>query len=116
MHALWGMTGTMFAKLLVVVDADVDLQDGDRVWFQAGAHVHPGRDVVLSEGPASLADHAAPVRGVGGKLGLDATRKLPAEGQSVPLPEELTLSPELLAQFQGRWAEYNLGPAGGESR
>jgi 4-hydroxy-3-polyprenylbenzoate decarboxylase len=116
MHALWSMERTMFSKFVVVVDADVDVRDEEQVWFHAGAHVHPGRDTVLTEGPADLADHAAPVRGVGRKLGLDATRKLPEEGHPRPWPDELRMTREVQDLIARRWSEYRLDSLTGEGR
>src|SRR5262249_13187374 len=76
MNALWSAEQTLFSKIVVVVDEHVNVHDEEQVWFQVGANVHPGRDVHFSEGPAAAADHAAPVCGVGHKMGIDATRKL----------------------------------------
>ena len=116
MQAIWSLQQTMFSKVVIVVDEHVDLKDEDRVWFYVGSNVHPGRDVVFHEGPASMEDHAAPVRGVGHKMGIDATRKLPEEGHPRPWPEELSLPREIKDLVTQRWAEYNIGANPGETR
>jgi 4-hydroxy-3-polyprenylbenzoate decarboxylase len=116
MHALWSLERTMFSKILVVVDADVNVHDEEQVWFYAGAHLHPGRDVVFCDGPTAPSDHAAPVRGVGQKIGFDATRKLPEEGHPRPWPDELRMTREVQDLVSRRWSEYRLGSQPGEGR
>jgi len=106
MNALWSLDRMMAAKMIVVVDADVDVHDEERVWFTAGANVHPGRDVIFCEGPTHMTDHAAPVRGMGHKMGLDATRKFPDEGHTRQWPDELHTSDEVLRRVTARWSEY----------
>ena len=79
MHGLWGMGQMMFTKMIVVVDADVDVHDTQEVLFRLCANVDPQRDMVFSKGPADVLDHATPVVGCGSKVGIDATHKLPGE-------------------------------------
>lgn len=88
MHALWSLRPLLAVKTIVAVDADVDVQDERQVWFAVASHVDAGRDVIVADGPRDMADHATPIAGVGGRLGLDATRKGPAEGARYdsPLP------------------------------
>jgi 4-hydroxy-3-polyprenylbenzoate decarboxylase len=109
MNAIWSIEQTHFAKIVVVVDEQVNVHDEEQVWFHVGANVHPGRDVCFSEGPAAVADHAAPVCGVGHKMGIDATRKLPEEGHPRPWPEETVMSRDIKDAVTARWAEYGLG-------
>ena len=106
MHALWSLAGLMVCKMIVVVDADVDVHDEQQGWFAVGAHAHPGRDVVFCEGPADPSDHAAPVRGMGHKMGIDATRKLPEEGHPRPWPDALQMNADIKEQVTQRWSEY----------
>ncbi|HUG91847.1 MAG TPA: UbiD family decarboxylase domain-containing protein, partial [Planctomycetaceae bacterium] len=108
LHALWGLGWLMTTKLVVVVDAGVNVHDSDEVWFHVGANAHPGRDAVFAEGPADMDDHAAPVRGLGHMLGLDATRKLPEEGHPRAWPEPLACTEEVGRLVTRRWGEYGL--------
>jgi len=108
MHALWGLGQMMFTKVIVVVDAEVDVHDTDAVWFHVGANVHPGRDVCFVEGPTDILDHAAPVMGVGHKMGIDATAKLPEEGHPRDWPKPLTMSPEVTEKVTRQWAAYGI--------
>ncbi|MDX6507097.1 MAG: 4-hydroxy-3-polyprenylbenzoate decarboxylase, partial [Gaiellaceae bacterium] len=44
----------------------------------------------------------------GGKLGIDATHKGPAEGAR-PWPEEISMSDEVRRRVDERWDEFGLG-------
>jgi len=107
--AIWGWEPLMTAKLIVVVDADVDPHDARQVWSRVGTHVHPGRDVFFHETPSDLADHAAPSPGSGQSMAIDATAKLPGEHPR-PWPEA-TATPDAIRDLvQGRWRQYGLPP------
>lgn len=108
MHAIWSLGFLMFSKIVVVVDEHVDVQNDDDVWFEVGANVHPGRDVVFCEGPTDPFDHAAPIAGIGHKMGLDATRKFSEEGHPRAWPQALEMPAELSELVSRRWAEYGL--------
>lgn len=86
MHGLWGMGQMMFTKYLVVVDDDVDVHNTREVLFRLCANTDPQRDCLFTKGPADVLDHATSQLGVGTKLGIDATRKLPGEGFHRPWP------------------------------
>lgn len=108
MNALWGLGPLSTTKTIVVVDAEVDPHDEEDVWFRVASNVHAGRDVVLCEGPTHPDDHAAPLPGVGHKLGLDATRKLADEGHRRPWPDAVRIRPETEQLLASRWREYGL--------
>jgi 4-hydroxy-3-polyprenylbenzoate decarboxylase len=107
MHALWGLGLLSLTKLVIVVDAHVDPHDYAEVAFYVGANVDPARDLVLTSGPADHLDHATARQFVGGKLGVDATAKLPEEGAR-EWPAEIEMSPEIRALVDRRWDEYGL--------
>ncbi|MBK8915220.1 MAG: UbiD family decarboxylase [Phycisphaerales bacterium] len=109
MSAIWGAGQMAFTKMIVVVDEHVDVHDPNAVLFQMLANCDPRRDVVIADGPLDILDHAAPVCGAGGKIGWDATRKLPSEGLVREWPEELKMSEEMRAQVTRRWSEFGLG-------
>ena len=115
MSAIWGLGQMMLSKIIVVVDADVNVHDADEVWFHVGAHIHPGRDVVFNEGPTDILDHAAPICGSGHKMGIDATTKLPDEGHPRPWPPPQIMSQDIKELVSGRWSEYGLGSDPGET-
>src|SRR4051812_32614941 len=108
MHALWGLGMLSLTKAVVVVDEWVDVHDYEEVFFRVGANVDPKRDVLISEGPLDHLDHAPTLQFYGGKLGIDATHKGPAEGAR-EWPPEIEMSEEIRRRVDERWAEYGLG-------
>lgn len=108
MQALWSLRPFLAAKTIVVVDADVDVQREPQVWFAVGAHLDAVRDVTVSEGPADWSEHAAPDPAVGGKLGLDATRKGPDEGARCAPPPLASVPVEQQALLAARCRELGL--------
>lgn len=79
LHAAWGIQPTANAKLIVVVDGDVPLIPERQVWTTIARQLDPARDLVQTSGPALGWDVTSLVDQPGGKLGIDATRKLPGE-------------------------------------
>ena len=80
MHALWGQGLMSLAKVLVVVDKDVNVHDPDEAWWVALNHIDPKRDVRFSMGPIDVLDHSSRAFTYGTKMGIDATKKWPEEG------------------------------------
>jgi 4-hydroxy-3-polyprenylbenzoate decarboxylase len=107
MHAIWGLGMLSLSKSVVVVDADVNVHDYYEVFFRVCANVDPKRDVLITEGPLDHLDHSPTLQFYGGKLGIDATEKGPAEGAR-PWPEEIAMSNEIRELVSRRWAEYGL--------
>ncbi len=107
MHAIWGLGLLSLTKMVIVVDAHVDPHDYEQVAFYVGANVDPARDLVLATGPADHLDHATARQFVGGKVGIDATAKLPEEGAR-EWPAEAEMSAEIKALVERRWPEYGL--------
>jgi 4-hydroxy-3-polyprenylbenzoate decarboxylase len=107
MHAIWGLGMLSLSKSVVVVDAHVNVHDYEEVFFYVGANVDPKRDVVIAEGPLDHLDHAPAQQFVGGKLGIDATAKLPEEGAR-EWPEEIAMSEEIRELVDRRWDEYGI--------
>jgi 4-hydroxy-3-polyprenylbenzoate decarboxylase len=115
MHAIWGTGLLSLTKGIVVVDADVDVHDYGQVMWQVGANVDPARDVVLADGPLDHLDHAPNLQFQGGKLGIDATAKGPAEGYTRGWPDQIRMSEDVHERVTSRWAEYGIDLAGGTS-
>ena len=105
MQALWQMGQMKYTKYLVIVDEHVNVQDAEEVLWRVGAEADPRRDTVLADGPADVLDHAAP-GALGGKLGIDATRKLPEETGGKPWPDAIAPDPEVAERVRRRWQEF----------
>jgi 4-hydroxy-3-polyprenylbenzoate decarboxylase len=58
----------------------VDVHNTRDVLFRLCANTDPHRDAIFTNGPADVLDHATTELGIGSKLGIDATHKLPGEG------------------------------------
>ncbi|SHG89923.1 3-octaprenyl-4hydroxybenzoate decarboxylase [Thermosyntropha lipolytica DSM 11003] len=108
MNALWGMGQMMFAKFIIVVDEDVDVQNVSEVMWKVFNNVDPKRDTVIMEGPLEVLDHSAPLPLYGAKMGIDATKKWKSEGHNREWPEDIVMSPEIKALVDRRWSEYGL--------
>ena len=80
MNALWGAGLMSLAKVIVVVDKHVNVQNVDEAWWIALNNIDPERDVRFSMGPADVLDHASRGFTYGSKMGIDGTRKWPEEG------------------------------------
>jgi 4-hydroxy-3-polyprenylbenzoate decarboxylase len=105
-HGLWGKGQMTFAKLLIVVDDDVDVQNLSYTAWRVLNNVDWKRDVVISEGPLDALDHAANWPKYGAKMGIDATRKTREEGMMRDWPEEIYMSEEIKRLVDKRWKEY----------
>jgi 4-hydroxy-3-polyprenylbenzoate decarboxylase len=108
-HAVWGLAQTSSAKLLVVVDEEVDARNTEQVLAAIAAHVRPQRDVWFGEGPPDPFDPASPSGLLCERMGIDATRKLPGEREG-ELPRRALTSEQTARLVTRRWAEYGLGP------
>jgi 4-hydroxy-3-polyprenylbenzoate decarboxylase len=96
MHGLWGMGQMMFTKIVVVVDATVNVHDTSDVLFHLCANIDPQRDSIFTKGPCDSLDHAPTLPNIGSHVGFDATTKLPGEGYTRGWPEEMELPREIL--------------------
>ncbi len=106
--SIGGAGQMMFSKMIVVVDEHVDVHDEQDVLFHMCANVDWRRDTVIVDGPCDVLDHAAPEYGSGAKIGIDATRKIPGEGNVREWPDELVMSDAVKKLVDGRWLEYGL--------
>ncbi|MBI5675328.1 MAG: menaquinone biosynthesis decarboxylase [Nitrospirae bacterium] len=107
-HGLWGKGQMMFAKLLIIVDDDVNVQNISYTAWRVLNNVDWKRDVVIAEGPLDDLDHAANFPRYGSKMGIDATRKTREEGMTREWPDELFMSDEIKKLVDARWKEYGL--------
>jgi 4-hydroxy-3-polyprenylbenzoate decarboxylase len=108
MYSLWGLGQLMFTKWIVVFDKDVNVQDTSEVLWRLGNNIDPARDIIFVKGPADVLDHAAPLTGLGTKIGVDATRKWKEEGFEREWPDEIKMSDEVKALVAKRWKEYGI--------
>jgi len=81
MFGVWSfLRQFMYTKFVVVVDDDVNTRDWKDVIWAMTTRMDPVRDTTLVENtPIDYLDFASPVSGLGGKMGMDATNKMPGE-------------------------------------
>jgi 4-hydroxy-3-polyprenylbenzoate decarboxylase len=108
MNFIWGIGQMMYAKLIVVVDAEVNVQDLREVSWRAFNNIDARRDLVLNDGPLDALDHSSPLPRYGTRLGIDATRKGPDEGQARAFPDPIEMDAAVSALVNRRWNEYDL--------
>jgi 4-hydroxy-3-polyprenylbenzoate decarboxylase len=109
MSALWGMGQAMFSKCIVVVDEEVDVQNAREVLWKALNNIDPERDIQFVLGPVDSLDHASRLPDYGSKMGVDATRKWPAEGFTRPWPKAIGMSSEVKRRVDELWKKAGLG-------
>jgi 4-hydroxy-3-polyprenylbenzoate decarboxylase len=110
MNAVWGAGLLSLSKLIVVVDADCDVHNYSEVAWRALGNVDYSHDLMATVGPVDHLDHASYEQFFGGKIGVDATRKLPGEGyrRDGGWPAEIVMTPEVRDRVTARWKEYGL--------
>ncbi len=115
MNGLWGQGLMALAKVIVVVDADIDVHDPRRVWWYALNNIDPERDVRFTMGPADDLDHAARGAAFGSKMGIDGTRKWPEEGvdRVKPWPEVIRQDTAVQEKMDALWERLGWREGGG---
>ncbi len=89
LSALFGAGQMMLSKYIIVVSGNLPVTDYRAVAEAVFANVRFESDLLLTRGPLDVLDHSSDRFSMGGKLGIDATVKLPEERtdeyHSVPL-------------------------------
>ncbi len=109
MHSMWGMGQMMFTKMIIVVDAHVNVQDMNEVWWRVFNNIDARCDIVMVDGPLDVLDHSSPMPNWGTKVGIDATKTWPSEGHTREWPDEITMSADIKKIVDEKWKELGLG-------
>ena len=109
MSAVWGLGQAMFTKCIVVVDHDVDVQNVSEVAWKAFNNIDPERDIQFTFGPIDSLDHASRLPNYGSKMGIDATRKWPAEGFARPWPDVIAMDEDVKRRVDDLCRELGIG-------
>lgn len=105
---LWGLALMSLTKAIVVVDEWVDVQNLSQAAWQSLGNVDWSHDVVITDGPVDHLDHASYQHSYGGKIGIDATAKLPEEGYSRSWPEVVSIDPQVKVRIDEIWEKLRL--------
>jgi 4-hydroxy-3-polyprenylbenzoate decarboxylase len=97
-----------YTKFVIVVDKDINVRDPRQVVWAISSKVDPTRDVfILPNTPFDTLDFASEKLGLGGRMGIDATTKIPPETEH-EWGEPLKSDTDVAAMVDRRWAEYGL--------
>lgn len=108
MHAFWGMGQMMNVKMIIVVDAHVNVQDLSEVWWRVYNNIDAKHDLEIVEGPLDVLDHSSPMAKWGAKLGIDATKTWPEEGHAREWPDEIEMTEEVKRTVDEKWEKLGL--------
>ena len=97
-----------YTKFVIVVDKDINIRDPRQVVWAISSKVDPSRDVfILPDTPFDTLDFASEKLGLGGRMGIDATTKIPPETDH-DWGAALESDVDVAAMVDRRWAEYGL--------
>ncbi len=113
MMAVWSfLRQFMYTKFVIVVDDDIAVRDWKDVMWAISTRMDPVRDTLLVENtPIDYLDFASPESGLGGKIGLDATNKLPPETHR-DWGRPIRMADDIVAEVTRKWAGYGLPGSG----
>jgi len=98
----------MFTKCIIVVDEDCDVQNLAEVTLRVANNIDPERDIQFTLGPIDSLDHASRLPNYGSKMGIDATRKWPAEGFTRPWPKEIVMDTVTKSRIDAVWKKLGI--------
>ena len=98
----------MYTKFVIVVDDDIDPRQWEDVIWAISTRVDPARDLTIVENtPIDYLDFASPVSGLGSKMGLDATNKLPGE-TTREWGTPITMDQAVKVKIDSIWSELGI--------
>jgi 4-hydroxy-3-polyprenylbenzoate decarboxylase len=102
----------MYTKWVIVVDDDINARDWKDVMWAVSTRMDPVRDITMIEGtPIDYLDFASPESGLGGKVGLDATNKLPPETKR-EWGEVMRMDQAVIEKVSTMWNDLGLPTTG----
>jgi 4-hydroxy-3-polyprenylbenzoate decarboxylase len=98
----------MYTKFVIIVDDDIDIRNWKEVVWAISTRVDPTRDTTLiNNTPIDYLDFASPVSGLGSKMGIDATNKLPGETDRV-WGEAIEMDKHTVSKIDQIWNELGI--------
>ncbi len=102
----------MYTKWVIVVDDDVDCRNWKDVMWAISTRMDPARDITVIENtPIDYLDFASPESGLGSKIGLDATTKLPPETHR-DWGREIRMTDDIVRTVSEKWPSLGLPGSG----
>jgi 4-hydroxy-3-polyprenylbenzoate decarboxylase len=111
--AVWSyLRQFMYTKWVIVVDDDINARDWKDVMWAVSTRMDPERDVTIIEHtPIDYLDFASPQSGLGSKIGLDATNKLPPETNR-EWGQKIAMDPDVIRRVTEKWSSLGLPGSG----
>ena len=98
----------MYTKFIIVTDEDIDIRNWEDVIWAITTRMDPTRDTVMIDNtPIDYLDFASPVSGLGSKMGLDATNKMPGETNR-EWGEPIKMNTEVKERIDDLWQELGI--------
>jgi 4-hydroxy-3-polyprenylbenzoate decarboxylase len=98
----------MYTKFVVVTDEDINIRSWEDVIWAITTRMDPVRDTVMIENtPIDYLDFASPVSGLGSKMGLDATNKLPGETDR-EWGQPIVMDADVKARIDNLWDQLGI--------
>ncbi len=113
MMAVWSyLRQFMYTKWVIVVDDDINARDWKDVMWAISTRMDPARDVTIIEHtPIDYLDFASPQSGLGSKIGLDATNKLPPETER-EWGRKIAMDENVIQRVTQMWADLGIPGSG----
>ena len=98
----------MYTKFIIVTDEDIDIRNWEDVIWAITTRMDPTRDTVMIDNtPIDYLDFASPVSGLGSKMGLDATNKMPGETHR-EWGESIQMDKQTKQRIDALWSELGI--------
>jgi 4-hydroxy-3-polyprenylbenzoate decarboxylase len=98
----------MYTKFVVVTDEDINIRSWEDVIWAITTRMDPVRDTVMIENtPIDYLDFASSVSGLGSKMGLDATNKLPGETDR-EWGQPIVMDADVKARIDNLWDQLGI--------
>ena len=113
MMAVWSyLRQFTYTKFVIVIDDDLDARNWTDVIWAISTNVDPARDVTTVENtPIDYLDFASPESGLGSKMGIDATTKIPPETKR-EWGRKIRMSDDIIDLVTEKWPKLGLPGAG----
>jgi 4-hydroxy-3-polyprenylbenzoate decarboxylase len=110
MNAMWGQGLMSLAKVLVIVDKEVNVRNPQEAWWVALNNIDPERDTRFTMGPVDVLDHSSRAFTYGSKMGIDATRKWREEGFTRNWPKVIEMDDATRTKVDDIWDRLGIRP------
>jgi 4-hydroxy-3-polyprenylbenzoate decarboxylase len=98
----------MYTKFVIVTDEDIDIRNWEDVIWAITTRMDPVRDTVMIDNtPIDYLDFASPISGLGSKMGLDATNKMPGETDR-EWGNPIVMDPDVKQRIDDLWDQLGI--------